>query len=285
LINTPVGKEKLQKGEALERAESKTLFDVEAGNHPVLRRFIRPEIAADYKAFARSYFDFTTLIAASVVGVAFGVTRNNIQFAFSSGPFFLLATIVNLITFLIFLVFIFAKATKLLSSYIGSGYASYFSTLLRDSFYGHYEDTVGVLATLSAGFQFYARVIAGPCDFDYYSETSSELWEGQACNPGARCGLIPFDEALFLYLLPVTVQITFRGMTFQSVVFSWLISNVFVATAVIHKELWENAWILILSLLLLLIIFECERFMRRSFTQRTQLLEAETLTVSDDHEL
>jgi hypothetical protein len=240
--------------------------------------FLDPKIAKEYKAFTREYFDLTTLLAICVLGFAFHLPRNYFFITFSASPYLCTAFILEVVASVGLILFAVVMITRRLGARKNgkgtSAWTSFVDRIASHPYFDHLEDFISIVATVCFGLVFTARVAGGPC------QKGQSIWHTETCNPGDTCGLIPIEDALLLYVIPLTIQICFRGIDFQTVLLSWTISTAFVLWAVISHKFWRNIWFLVLSLFFLVIIEESERFMRLSYIQRLQLLLAEQKTVS-----
>jgi hypothetical protein len=222
--------------------------------------------AAEFQAFSRSYFDFYTLIAIYSVGFSYIGTRFSLEIAYDSNPYFKIAFAFLLLAAPTSVTFLAARILKHFEGRV-CGW-SFPTNILERAFWGHLEDVVAILITLTNCWYLYARVEQGPCT----SHEKDSLWYSQRCNPFAEAGSLPMDQVIIVYLVPIFLQISLRGMTVQAAVACWCASLSFVIASLIRVQSWLNFWILVESLWFLAIVLEYERFMRVSFAQRQELL-------------
>ena len=123
------------------------------------------------------------------------------------------------------------------------------SRLLKSFHNGYFQGALGGIMALATGFYLLARVMVGQCS------ESCNMWQSQSCNPVASAKSIPHDQVMICYLLPILIQLTFKGTKVQTAALMWLITTVFVFVSLTLVKGWFQLWTILYSVFFLYISY------------------------------
>ena len=236
-----------------------------------LASLTNPELFEQYQMSQKRYFDFGSIVQLGVIYFMVCATRFNLQNVGTSGAFFDASFISLIVTSIFYFIYVIAHMIVCYSTKIKRYHQMYeiSERCLIFWFGGRIVDVIGILATITMGLYLLARVNAGQCP------SMTNIWLSQSCNPVAISGSIPHDGVILLYSIPISVQIAFRGISFEALIFIWLLVNFFLIFAFVQVDGWLQIWTIIYSLFFMNISFEVERLMRVAFVQTRAMLAAE----------
>mmetsp|Transcript_19147 Transcript_19147/g.26363 ORF Transcript_19147/g.26363 Transcript_19147/m.26363 type:complete len:626 (-) Transcript_19147:447-2324(-) len=142
------------------------------------------------------------------------------------------------------------------------------SSSIERSFYFQYqEDIICFLAGTNVSLLLFLRVLAGPC------APGVSLISLQSCNLGNGIGLLPLDQTMLTYLIPVICHICLRGVSIWTTIASILMSTCFILASMIAMNSWVEYWVLPLSGVFIYIVYELDRTTRLSFRLSSMQLQ------------
>lgn len=188
----------------------------------------------------------------AAIGLVALFSRSNISEARNFNIFFMLAVsfLATAIGIISLKYIVQLEATYCITKGLNS---QRFLAVLRYLLFGYGTNIINVTVSLSTGFYLLARVTTGQCI------DSNDIWKSQSCNPVASARSIPHDQVMICYLLPIIMQLTVKGASFQVAVSQWLTTSIFVFTSLVLVEGWLQIWTLLYSVFFLYISFEIEQ--------------------------
>jgi signal transduction histidine kinase/CheY-like chemotaxis protein len=237
------------------------------------------------------------LIAANAISIHSWFTT-----LFSSGPWFIMGFVVNVLVITAFSIFLFVQYAIYTKASTASFLGKLSDFFLNKALWGEYESFVCILATLALCLFLYGRVAVGECIHD--SEFENDLpavpsnglhwwstddittrWPLLGCNPEAAVKMPPQDSVMRLFLVPAVFQVCVKGASKYAVLASWCLSTAcLIACAVRLDNLEGNVWVLLYPSLFLLLAYEHERFKMASFLTSKLALETAVLSEKVRHE-
>jgi signal transduction histidine kinase len=215
----------------------------------------------EYKKYSRMCFDVMSIGPLIFLITVFYCCHANFQYALVDGPFFISGLIFGVIASYQYYAFFLLGHTVRRYNLSDSSKSFLRSFELFFIFSSNFEDSIAIMATISASSYLYARVLNGQCAPD------TTLWGSQRCNPVALSHSVPIDHMLYVSFFPLMHQLILRGISIHGVFACWVISTVFIIATVVHAEAWLELWSVYASLFILCTAFEHERFCRVCFFQ------------------
>jgi signal transduction histidine kinase len=215
----------------------------------------------EYKKYSRMCFDVITIGPLIFLITVFYCCHANFQYALIDGPFFIAGLVFGLIASYQYYALFLLGHTVRRYNLCDSSKSFVRSFELFFVFSSNFEDSIAIMATISASSYLYARVLNGQCAPD------TTLWGSQRCNPVALSHSVPIDHMLYVSFFPLMHQLILRGISIHGVFACWVISTVFIIATVVHAEAWLELWSVYASLFVLCTAFEHERFCRVCFFQ------------------
>ena len=238
-----------------------------------------PDLNKQYQSTQRNYFDLTSFVPLVLLVYATAVTRSNFDNMGDFSAYFAAAFALFVITTLLFIPYF---AARIVVNYIPSSLHHNFIYRLSESWLqlfwkANLEDSVGLMTEVIVGLHLLGRVYAGQCD------NSTSVWTTQACNPVANMSSIPGDQVLVLYLAPLVIQCTLRGIRIQALIACSVLSLFFVVLASIHVGGLIELWTVCYFIFFLILLFTVERLQRVSFMHSRAVVVA--IKQNSKHEL
>jgi len=215
----------------------------------------------EYKKYSRMCFDAMSIGPLIFLITVFYCCHANFQYALVDGPFFIAGLVFGLIASYQYYALFLLGHTVRRFNLCDSSKSFIRSFELFFVFSSNFEDSIAIMATISASSYLYARVLNGQCAPD------TTLWGSQRCNPVALSHSVPMDHMLYVSFFPLMHQLILRGISIHGVFACWVISTVFIIATVVHAEAWLELWSVYASLFILCTAFEHERFCRVCFFQ------------------
>ena len=107
------------------------------------------------------------------------------------------------------------------------------------------------------------RILVGQCP------TGTTLYGLQSCNYFSAGHGIPSDLLVFLYLLPISLQIVLKNLSLFALCISWFFVIVTVIFCLVFTSAWTDTLTLCLIVIPMVISFELERLQRIAYMQLT----------------
>ena len=124
--------------------------------------------------------------------------------------------------------------------------------------WGKIEDVICILTMLCLSLYLIAMVLSGRCS----EEEEQDVLKYVTCNPRAENHNIPTDQMLIIYLAPTGIMMFLRGVSWMTVVGSWIASSgvMLFCLLYVHAEIYHLITLVPLcSFQVLLYLYEVER--------------------------
>jgi hypothetical protein len=120
------------------------------------------------------------------------------------------------------------------------------------------KDVIVVNGMICSGLLSVFRVVNGQCP------AGTSVWQSQTCNPYASSGSIPVDDAMFLFIIPIGMQILFRP-SLHVLVVMWVVAVAIVLFNICYVDAGANGWVLGYAPIFMNVSSEYERLSRLTF--------------------
>ena len=249
------------------------LSDIEKGiaTDKLFRTFLNdPDLYKQYQSSQRRYFDLSSFVPLVLLLYATALTRSNLD---NVGHFSSYFTAAFVLLILISAIFIPYFASRMVIKFTPNSLHGSFTFRLSEGFLklfwkANLEDLLGIMSEALTGLHLLGRVYAGQCD------NSTSVWSTQLCNPIANMRSIPGDQVLILYLIPLVVQCTLRGVRIQALVVCSIMSLFFVLLASVHVNGLIEAWSVSYFIFFFVLMFTVERLQRATFVHGRAVVAA-----------
>ena len=238
-----------------------------------------PTLFNQYQSSQRKYFDVYMLVPMITLVLIVAATRGNIDTIGSGSSFFTAAFAIMILVIALFIPYFTARTIVYSTPLHHEAQTSYrlSKKWLHLCYAGMIEDGIGILAVVVVGFYLLGRVSVGQC------RNAKSIWETQTCNPYADMNSIPGDQVILMYVSPLALQFSLRGIRTQTLVICYLLSLFFVVIASVHVRGIIEAWSIMYSFFFLILMFTVERLQRATFMHGQLMIAA--IKLGNKHEL
>ena len=135
-----------------------------------------------------------------------------------------------------------------------------------------------VLVILSYGGLAMVRVVAGQCP------AGASMFVARTCNPYADALGVPPEDSVFLFMMPIMVQMALRSIPTPVLVLMWVLVLASVGCAVGYVNAVHHLWVPVLSVFFITVSFKLQRLQRVAFRVWEQISQVPLLhTVCSSH--